>query len=381
MLSTSAKLSNAEVDATHMRRCVELASQAAGQTRPNPAVGCVLTSPSGAVLAEGHHVRAGLRHAEAAALHDATMRGVDVSGATAYVSLEPCHHTGRTPPCSVALIDAHVKRVVIGVVDPDPRTAGQGVSRLRAAGIHVDVGIEERLCRDLNEGFFHRILHGTPFGILKYAMTLDGKIATQTGSSKWVTGPASRASVHKLRSQVDAIIIGGQTLRADDARLTVRVEGSPIPYLAPVRVVMTRSMDLPRDARIWADASSLRTVVLTVPGHGRELLVADLRARGVEVVEVPGLRARDAMSFLHDHADALSVMWECGGALAAEAINDGCVQKIHAFIAPKLVGGSRASTPSPVGAPALVTEMSEALVLDRQTVQQIGSDVLITGYL
>jgi diaminohydroxyphosphoribosylaminopyrimidine deaminase / 5-amino-6-(5-phosphoribosylamino)uracil reductase len=153
------------------------------------------------------------------------------------------------------------------------------------------------------------------------------------------------------------------------------------PYLAPVRVVMTRSMDLPPHARIWADAPTLRTVVLTAPGHGRDALAADLRARGVEVVEIPGLRPRDAMRFLHDQADALSVLWECGGALAAEAINDGCVQKVHAFIAPKLVGGSCSSTPTPVGEPALAKNMADALVLRRQRVQQLGPDVLITGYL
>jgi diaminohydroxyphosphoribosylaminopyrimidine deaminase / 5-amino-6-(5-phosphoribosylamino)uracil reductase len=382
----SADAPRAAADAAHMRRCVALARTAGGQTRPNPLVGCVIVTPAGVTLAEGFHTRAGRRHAEAEALHAAEGAGVSVAGATAYVSLEPCNHTGRTPPCAAALVRAGVARVVVGMVDPDPRTAGGGIARMRAAGIEVDVGVEEEACRRLNEGFVTRVEERMPFGALKYAMTLDGKIATETGSSKWVTGPAARARVHEIRNSVDAIIIGGETLRKDDARLTVRLAdgGAALDShgetrLAPIRVVMTRTLDLPRDARMWSDAHALRTVVLTVPGHGRAPLADHLRSRGVEVHEVAGLRPRDAMRFLYDQ-DALSVLWECGGGLAAAAIADGCVKKVHAFIAPKIVGGG-GGAPTPVAGPALAGEMGDALVLRDRTVEQLDGDVLVSGYL
>lgn len=380
--------SDAEGHAAHMRRCIHLASQAAGQTRPNPMVGCVVVDPSGRTLVEGFHTRAGRRHAEAEALAAACSAGIDVSGATAYVSLEPCNHTGRTPPCAAALVDARVARVFVGMVDPDPRTAGGGIERMRQSGIEVFVGLEEQRCRLLNEGFVHRVENKMPLGILKYAMTLDGKIATTSGSSKWVTGPLSRARVHEIRSQVDAIVIGGETLRKDDSRLTVRLESAENgngmdsygePLLAPIRVVMSRTMNLPRDARIWSEAPMLRTVVLTEPGHGQDDLVGDLRSKGVEVHEVQGLRPQDAMHFLYEQ-DALSVLWECGGRLAAAAVRDGCVQKVHAFIAPKLVGGGGVAV-TPLSQPPLATLMSDAITLQERSVEHFGDDILVTGYL
>lgn len=380
--------------AIYMRRCVELARIADGQTRPNPIVGCVLVDRMGNI-AEGFHTRAGCAHAEVEAINAARKAGLHIEGCTAYVSLEPCNHFGRTPPCSRALIREKVGRVVVGMVDPDPRTSGAGIATLRSAGIPVDVGVENNLCLQANEGFVHRILHKRPFGILKYAMTLDGKIATETGSSKWVTNAASRQAVHALRSRVDAIVVGGQTLRTDNPRLTVRlssdegkaddaslptnVRGKFDMMLAPIRVVMTRSMNLPSDARIWKDAQELRTVVLAEQGHGRADLVHELRAKHVEVYEFPGLRPLDAMKFLHEQ-NALNVLWECGGRLAASAIADGCVQKVQAFIAPKLVGGG-SSVPTPVAEPALVTDMNDALVLKDLEITSFDGDVLVAGYL
>lgn len=382
-------------DAEYMKRCVEIAQLACGQTRPNPIVGCVLVDKFGNEV-EGYHSRAGRPHAEAEAIDAAKKQGLVVQGCTAYVSLEPCNHIGRTPPCSLALVRERVGRVVVGMIDPDSRTSGAGIKTLRDAGIAVDVGIEEDLCRQANEGFIHRILHRQPFGILKYAMTLDGKIATETGSSKWVTGTASRSVVHKLRSQVDAIIIGGQTLRADDARLTVRLPRISVERngrnnithgmrdndekdLVPIRVVMTRSMNLPINARIWEDAYCIRTVVLTEPGHRKENVITHLRDRHVEVHEIPGLRPRDAMKFLYEQ-NALNVLWECGGRLAASAIADGCVQKVYAFIAPKLVGGG-GSVPTPVAEPALASDMAAAIVLKNRQVTNFENDILVSGYL
>lgn len=372
--------SAADRDLAAMRRCVDLARRASGQTRPNPPVGCVLHSSTGELLGEGYHRRVGGPHAEVAALRDAAWRGNSPAGATAYVSLEPCNHFGRTPPCSRALVAANVARVVVGVVDPNPKVAGQGIATLKRAGIQVEVGVEGETCAELVEGFVRRVERKRPFGVLKYAMTLDGKIATEGGSSKWVTGEHARGRVHEIRAGMDAIIVGGETLRKDDPRLTVRdVAGRDGEMLDPIRVVMSRSLHLPRDARLWDAAGEVDTVVLTSTGHGEEAFARELRGRGVVVEEVPGLGVDDAMAYLYDR-DCLNVLWECGGGLAAQAVKEGAVQKVHAFVAPKLVGGEDA--PSPLGQPALVTDMGSAIELRRRTVETFeNGDILVTGYL
>ncbi|MFN6036317.1 MAG: bifunctional diaminohydroxyphosphoribosylaminopyrimidine deaminase/5-amino-6-(5-phosphoribosylamino)uracil reductase RibD, partial [Dolichospermum sp.] len=205
------KIAN-DFDSRMMLRCLELAAKALGRTSPNPLVGAVVVQ-NGEVVGEGFHPRAGEPHAEVFALKAA---GEGARGSTIYVSLEPCNHYGRTPPCSEALINAGVSKVVVGMVDPNPLVAGGGIARLRAAGIEVVVGVEEAACRRLNEGFIHRILYQRPLGILKYAMTLDGKIATTSGHSAWVTNQDARAEVHRLRAACDAVIVGGNTVRQDN---------------------------------------------------------------------------------------------------------------------------------------------------------------------
>lgn len=373
----------AQTDAKHMRRAIELAKRASGQTRPNPLVGCVLTTPEGRVIGEGYHLRAGFNHAEVNALQDAKQRQEQIQGSTAYVSLEPCNHYGRTPPCSVALVKAGVKRVVIGIIDPDPRTAGGGVKTLRQAGVTVDVGVEASLCAQLNDGFIHRVRHRRPFGILKYAMTLDGKIAATDRTSKWVTGSASRQHVQHIRRSVDAIIVGGQTLRKDDPRLTVRdghqldAEGRPL--LSPLRVVMTKTLHLPTGARLWSDLEHTPTIVFADAAHGNPAVANELIAKGVTVEQVPGLSPDDVMEYLY-HKDCLSVLWECGGNLASHAVRSGAVQKLCAFIAPKLVGGLNA--PTPLADPPVAHGMSDAMLLHDQSCQVFeNGDVLISAYV
>ena len=367
-----------------MRRCVELARRAIGQTRPNPLVGCVLVATDGHVLGEGFHHRAGQNHAEVEALEAASKHGHDVRGSTAFVNLEPCNHFGKTPPCAQALIRANVRRVVIGMTDPDPRVSGSGIQTLRAAGIAVKLGVEQDLCLELNESFVHRILTKSPFGILKYAMTLDGKIATSSGSSKWVTGPDSRQHVHSIRKSVDAIVVGGQTVRRDDPQLTARVNRDSDHQLSdgslkPLRVVMTRSLDLPMSARLWNSTEEAETVVLVNCAHGNSAALQELRRRGVTVEEIPDLRPSHAMEYLYQRG-ALSVLWECGGALAAQAIQDGAVQKVEAFIAPKLVGGVDA--PTPIASPSLCEDMLNAMpVVNRKTQIFENGDILVSGYL
>jgi diaminohydroxyphosphoribosylaminopyrimidine deaminase/5-amino-6-(5-phosphoribosylamino)uracil reductase len=354
-------------DREMMQRCLTLAKRAWGKTAPNPLVGAVIVK-DGQIIGEGFHPGAGQPHAEIFALREA---GAGAKGATIYVSLEPCNHYGRTPPCSQALVAAGVSKVVVGMVDPNPLVAGGGIATLTSAGIEVLVGVEAAACEELNQGFIQRIVHHRPLGILKYAMTLDGKIATNTGHSTWVSSEAARHYVHYLRSGCEAVIVGGNTLRRDNPLLTSHQSDGP----NPLRVVMTRSLDLPMDAHLW-DTSVAPTVVMT---HARANpdMQSYLRDRGVEVATFDPLTPSQVMQDLYDRG-FLSVLWECGGNLAAHAIADGAIQKILAFIAPKIVGGVTA--PSPVGDLGLQS-MTEALALDRVQWEQIGTDYLIQGYL
>ncbi|WP_363080715.1 bifunctional diaminohydroxyphosphoribosylaminopyrimidine deaminase/5-amino-6-(5-phosphoribosylamino)uracil reductase RibD [Leptolyngbya sp. 'hensonii'] len=356
-----------EDDRFWMQRCLELARQALGKTAPNPLVGAVVVQDGG-MIGSGFHPGAGQPHAEVFALQQA---GIQARGATLYVNLEPCNHYGRTPPCSEAVIAAGIRKVVLGMVDPDPRVSGSGIDRLRSAGIEVVVGVEEVACQTLNEAFVHRVRYQRPFGLLKYAMTLDGKIAAPGGHSAWVTSPAARTVVHHLRATCEAVIVGGNTVRQDNPFLTTH----GVADHNPLRVVMSRSLDLPAAAHLW-ETQTAETLVLTRPGQNPELQQA-LQQKGVTVLELDPLTPAQALAHLYDRG-CLSVLWECGGMLAAQAIAEGCIQKVLAFIAPKIIGG--ATAPSPIGDLGL-TQMTQALSLERVHCQAIGPDYQITGYL
>lgn len=350
-----------------MQRCLELARLAAGQTAPNPMVGCVVQQ-QGLVVGEGFHPGAGQPHAEVFALAQA---GASAQGATLYVNLEPCNHTGRTPPCTEAVIRAGISRVVVGMVDPDPRVAGSGIQRLRQAGLEVIVGIEEDSCQSLNEAFVQRILRHRPLGLLKYAMTLDGKIAAVGGHSAWVTGPTARAAVHHLRATCDAVVVGGNTVRHDNPRLTSHGHSSH----NPLRVVMSRRLDLPLEANLW-HTEEAPTVVFTETEADPARRQA-LAAKGVEVVVLPAIAPRTVTEHLYRRGCA-TVLWECGGILAAQAIQEGVIDKLWAFVAPKLVGGIGA--PSPIGDLG-IEHMGQALALKRTVWRLLGDDLLLEGYL
>ncbi|WP_159784440.1 bifunctional diaminohydroxyphosphoribosylaminopyrimidine deaminase/5-amino-6-(5-phosphoribosylamino)uracil reductase RibD [Sodalinema gerasimenkoae] len=354
-------------DRAMMQRCLTLARRAQGQTAPNPMVGAVIVQ-EGAIIGEGFHPGAGQPHAEVFALEQA---GDRAQGATIYVSLEPCNHHGRTPPCSEALVKAQVSKVIIGTVDPNPKVGGGGIARLQEAGIEVIVGVEEADCRRLNEAFFHRITEKRPFGILKYAMTLDGKIASQGGHSAWVTGTAARQRVHQLRGHCEAVIVGGNTVRNDNPHLTCH-NHSP---KNPLRVVMSRRLDLPPDARLW-DVSEAPTLVATETGTKPEFQ-NQLRDRGVEVLAYPHLTPSVVMEDLYQRG-MMTVLWECGGVLAARALSEGMIQKVMAFIAPKLIGGNSAPTPL---ADLGFNQMTDALPLQNYQWHPIGEDLLLEGYL
>ena len=352
-----------EFDCQMMGKCLELAKQAQGKTSPNPLVGSVVVK-NGIVIGEGFHPGAGQPHAEVFALAQA---GKEAQDATVYVNLEPCNHYGRTPPCSQALVKAKVKKVVVGTIDPDARVSGKGIQTLKDAGIEVVVGVEEEACLRLNAPFIHRIKYRRPLGIFKYAMTLDGKIATTTGHSQWITSPTSRNFVHHLRSTCDAVIVGGNTVRRDNPRLTTHNVASH----NPLRVVMTKSFDLPFEAHLW-QTQIAKTVVFTLPQTDSPLK-QHLLNLGVEIVELEEINPSLVMDNLYDRGFN-SVLWECGGNLAPSAIVSGNIQKIYAFIAPKLIGGTNAL--SPLGDLGIET-MDRAIQLKNVTFQKIDRDFLI----
>jgi diaminohydroxyphosphoribosylaminopyrimidine deaminase/5-amino-6-(5-phosphoribosylamino)uracil reductase len=317
-----------------MARALQLAALAQGRTSPNPLVGAVVLDADAQLVGEGFHARAGGPHAEVGALAQAAERA---RGGTLIVTLEPCCHHGRTPPCSEAVLAAGIARVVLAMADPNPLVAGGGIARLRAAGLEVIEGVMEAEARQLNRAFLHRIATGRPLGILKWAMSLDGRTALPNGVSQWISGPDARAWVHRLRARCDAVIVGGGTVRADDPLLTSRGQRTP----EPLRVVLSRGLDLPAAARLWDTATAATLLV-----HGPEA-PQDRRDRfdrlGVErlALEIcePG-----ALALALAQRGCNQVLWECGPELGAAAVRQDCVQQLAAVIAPKLLGGLPART-------------------------------------
>jgi diaminohydroxyphosphoribosylaminopyrimidine deaminase/5-amino-6-(5-phosphoribosylamino)uracil reductase len=337
-------------------------------------VGSVIVH-QGLVIGEGFHPKAGEPHAEVIAIREAQRRYPDLlSSSTLYVNLEPCNHYGRTPPCTEAIIEAGIRRVVVGCIDPDPRVSGKGCDRLRSAGIEVVTGVLSEQCEQLNEAFFFRVKHQRPFGILKYAMTLDGKIATDTGHSFWITSASARQEVYKLRSQCDAVIIGGNTLRRDNPVLTTH----GLTEHNPLRVVLSQSLDLPANSQLWQVSASAKTIVFTgaVP-EARQEVVDYLLDRGVEVISLESCNPLTVMTHLAQRG-CNTVLWECGGKLSAEAIKAEVIQKVYAFIAPKLIGGTMAYTPVGDLGKTLMTSATE---LERVTWHSLPPDFLVVGYL
>ncbi|MEO1003432.1 MAG: bifunctional diaminohydroxyphosphoribosylaminopyrimidine deaminase/5-amino-6-(5-phosphoribosylamino)uracil reductase RibD [Cyanobacteria bacterium J06638_7] len=317
-----------------MQRALQLAALATGRTSPNPLVGAVLLDAQGKLVGEGFHARAGEPHAEVMALRQA---GERARGGTLVVTLEPCCHHGRTPPCSAALIAAGIRRVVIAMADPNPRVSGGGIAALAAAGVEVLSGVAAAEARAQNAAFLHRLASGRPLGVLKWAMGVDGRTALGNGASQWISGPAARRWVHELRSRCDAVIVGGGTVRADDPLLTSRGRRQP----EPLRVVFSRSLDLPADARLWTQDCAATLVAHGVSASPRARFQLD--GRGVERLLLPACTPRALLEALALRG-CNQVLWECGPELAAAALSEGCVQRIAAVIAPKVLGGTPART-------------------------------------
>ena len=354
-------------DEHYMARALELARCARGRTSPNPMVGCVIVR-DGQVLGEGFHARAGEPHAEVNAIAAA---GGDIAGATVYVSLEPCAHQGKTPPCADVLVKHRPARVVVAMQDPNPLVSGQGIDWLRDAGMVVDVGVLEEEARLLNEAFIKFITTGRPFVIAKCGMTLDGKIATRTGHSKWVTCEASRQLVHEMRNQVDAILVGSRTVMLDDPSLTTRLneEGTR----DPIRIVLDAGAYLDEDRRIFHVESEAPTWIAVT--EDRSYRCADA------VIRVPKGHGGVDIAVLMEELgkrDVMSLLIEGGGTTLASAFLSGCVDKLCFFVAPKIIGGRDAITPVEGFG---VETMEEAIVLERMTPTPVDEDILIEAYV
>ncbi len=370
-------------DAEMMRRAIELARRGAGTTRPNPLVGAVITRGD-EILGEGFHERAGEAHAEVRAIADATRNGHDdLSGATVYVTLEPCCHVGRTGPCADLLISRGVSRVVCGMSDPDPRVASGGIARLRDAGIAVTVGVREGECLALNRPFVKRVMTGLPYVTLKYAMSLDGKTATSAGDSRWISSAESREETHRLRSESASIMCGIGTILADDPLLTARITDAPgAPQ--PVRVVIDSSLKIPLSSRIMSSAREFQTIIACASPQpdtvSRERAMA-LEELGAEVLRFPSSDGRvDLVALFRDLAGRGidSVFLEGGGTLSFSALERGLIDRLIAYVSPMLIGG--ASAPSPIGG-AGFAPLAAVRSLKDVTVSRSGADIRVEGFL
>lgn len=358
-------------DEYYIRRTFELAARARGRTSPNPLVGAVVVR-DGQVVGEGFHRQAGLPHAEIEALKAA---GEAARGATLYVNLEPCCHTGRTGPCTEAIIAAGIKRVVAAMADPNPLVAGKGFARLREAGIEVTVGILEKEARALNEAFIKYITTRRPFVILKTAMSLDGKIATVTGESKWITGPEARRYVHELRDSCDAILVGIGTILKDDPSLTTRL---PEGGRDPVRVILDSRARTPLTARVLNQESTASTLIAVTEMAPRER-VAALREAGAEVLACgpgPAVDLEVLLSALGER-EITSLLVEGGSTVNASFLMQGLVDKLVWFIAPLIIGGAGAI--GPVGGSG-VRHLARAIRLRELSIRQLGSDLCVEAY-
>ncbi|KJR41792.1 5-amino-6-(5-phosphoribosylamino)uracil reductase [Candidatus Magnetoovum chiemensis] len=351
---------------TLMRRCISLARKALGKTSPNPMVGALLYK-DGKIIAEDYHRKAGAPHAEALVLNKAQK---DANGAALFVSLEPCcHKEKRTPPCTDAIIKAKVKEIIIAALDPNPMVAGKGAEILKNAGISVQIGIEEKRAKQINEAYFKFITTTTPFVIMKTAMTLDGKIAEPNGHSKWITCDKSRKLVHSIRASVDAVLTAIGTVKIDNPKLTARLKGKK----DPLRIVIDPFCDTPIDSSV-ANVPP-KTIIVTKSENDK---TNALSKKGVEFIFYEdSLDLKWLMRELGQR-QITSLLVEGGSSLTSHALEDGIVDKVMFFIAPKIIGGKDAYVP--VGG-SFHRTLNDPLFIDNLTAKKIGSDFLLEGYV
>jgi diaminohydroxyphosphoribosylaminopyrimidine deaminase / 5-amino-6-(5-phosphoribosylamino)uracil reductase len=357
----------------YMKKALELAKSGWGKTNPNPLVGAVIVK-NGQIIAEGFHEALGQAHAEVAAMHNVKR---DVRGSTLYVNLEPCSHFGRTPPCAKAIIEAGFTEVVIAMVDPNPKVSGRGIQMLKEAGIEVTVGVFNEEARNLNEIFIKYITRKKPFVILKVASTLDGKIASYCGDSKWISGDSSRQYVHHIRERVAAIMVGINTVLKDNPLLTVRNEAQK--GKDPIRIVVDSQGRIPEASRV-INSSSGSGMILATTSKIDKMKEKALMAKGISIIKADGNDGRVDLITLMEELYKLeidSVLLEGGGILNAAALEAGIVDKVMFFIAPKIIGGVMAPTPVEGGGREFI---KDAILLKNITVKKFAEDLLIEGY-
>jgi diaminohydroxyphosphoribosylaminopyrimidine deaminase/5-amino-6-(5-phosphoribosylamino)uracil reductase len=356
------------VDTKWMRRAIFLASLGKGKTSPNPMVGAVILDKNGKLISEGFHYKPGMPHAEAMALNNLKK---EVKGGTMYVNLEPCCHQGKTPPCVNKVISSGINKIFISIQDPDKRVSGKGIKLLKEAGIKVDLGLCEKESLELNKAFIHRNITNKAFGVLKWAMSIDGRIGLKNGKSKWITNEESRSLVHLLRAEFDAIIIGGNTLRKDNPLLTSR--GSKTPE--PLRVIFTKTLDLPEKSNLW-DCDMAKTLVIYDSSTANERFLA--RIPDCVDVEKVSSDNPELISTLLAERGCNKVLWECGPLLATSAFKAGCINEIISFIAPKIIGGENSM--NPLG-DLEFNEMNEIIQLRESNIRYIGNDICVKSSL
>ncbi|ATP40426.1 riboflavin biosynthesis protein RibD [Solibacillus sp. R5-41] len=359
-------------DQTYMQLALDLAATARGNTNPNPLVGAVIVK-DGVIVGTGLHRKAGEPHAE---VHAFRMAGEHAQGATLYVTLEPCSHYGKTPPCANLVKESGVVRVVIAMKDPNPSVAGRGIQLLQDAGIEVQVGLLEEQALRLNERFIHNMLTSRPFVVSKFAMTLDGKIATANGHSKWITGEAARKNVHELRHEMDAILVGVGTVLADNPKLTTRLDDRNSKN--PVRIILDSNLQTPLTSHV-ANTTEAKTIIVTsLEAH--EEKAQSLVALGVEIVRVGknerGLKIEEVLTKLYD-VGITDILVEGGGAVNASFLRAGLIDKFIVYVAPKVLGGEHSINPF---RGEDVTSMDAAMQLDFSDVQKIGDDFCLIAY-
>ena len=351
-----------------MRRAIDLALLGKGRTSPNPLVGAVILDKNGELIAEGFHLKAGLPHAEAMAFDNLRQ---NPKGGSIYVNLEPCCHEGKTPPCVKRIISSGLKKVFVSIKDPDVRVSGKGLDQLRKAGIEVNLGLCEKEAIAINKSFIHRNLTNQSYGVLKWAMSMDGRIGLKNGKSKWITDDYSRSVAHALRADFDAIIVGGNTLRKDNPLLTTRGQKSP----EPLRVVFTRTLNLPKERNLW-NCALAKTLVVYDESSANEKYLDNLPSC-VELAKLPSDNPK-LLSQLLAERGLNKILWECGPDLATSAIKNGCIQETFAFIAPKILGGDSSMTPF---ADFNFEDMNEVKILNKGSLQILNGDIFINNYL
>lgn len=360
-------------DKHYMQLALELAAKARGRTSPNPMVGAVIVK-NGEIVGKGFHAKAGSAHAEIVALAEAGERARD---ATIYVTLEPCCHYGKTGPCTDALIKAGVKKVVVAMTDPNPLVAGKGIAKLKNAGIEVSCCIMEQEAQRLNEVFIKYITTRRPFVVLKAATSLDGKIATSTGESKWITGEHAREYGHRLRDSYDAILVGVNTVISDDPSLTARLpEGRG---KDPIRIILDSTARTPTAAKVLTQLTAAHTIIATTEAAPAERR-ASLMAAGAEVIVVPGDSTKVDLIKLMEilgEKQITSVLIEGGGMVNGSALRAGIVDKVAWFMATKIIGGDEA--PGPVRGTG-IEHLKDATQLLDISIEKLDQDILITGY-